>query len=234
MTISEGQTASLSGSLVATTSSTSASIASGSTQGKQTFTVNGVSFTMVRVEGGTFTMGATSEQGSDAESDEEPAHQVTLSTYSIGETEVTQELWEAVMGNNPSRFKGAKCPVENVSWNDCQDFIRKLNAETGKSFRLPTEAEWEYAARGGNKSRGYKYAGSNNLRDVAWYDDYTTYNVATKQSNERERVGMVQRLVWQLQQRKPDESEGSCEWFQPRAPWWQPVQLSRGLSLVEP
>jgi formylglycine-generating enzyme required for sulfatase activity len=132
------------------------------------FTVGGVSFTMKKVTGGTFTMGATSEQGSDAFSDEKP-HQVTLSSYYIGETEVTQALWEAVMGSNPSYFKGSILPVEQVSWNDCQKFITKLNAMTGQKFRLPTEAEWEYAARGGNKSKGYKYSGSNNIDDVAWY-----------------------------------------------------------------
>ena len=138
---------------------------SGSTR---TFTANGVSFTMVQVPGGTFTMGATSEQGSDAGSYEKPTHQVTLSSYSIGQTEVTQELWQAVMGSNPSNFKGSKRPVESVSWNDCQVFIRKLNNLTGQNFRLPTEAEWEYAARGG-KTGGTKYAGSDNLDDVAWY-----------------------------------------------------------------
>ena len=137
----------------------------------RTFTVNGVSFKMIYVQGGTFTMGATSEQGSDANFDEEPAHRVTLSNYYIGQTEVTQELWQAVMGSNPSKFKGNKRPVEWVSWDDCQTFITKLNNLTGQRFRLPTEAEWEYAARGGNKSRGYKYSGSNNLPDVAWYDD---------------------------------------------------------------
>jgi formylglycine-generating enzyme required for sulfatase activity len=126
---------------------------------------------MVRVEGGTFTMGATSEQGSDAEDSEKPAHQVTLSSYSIGETEVTQELWEAVMGKNPSTFKGNKRPVENVGWDDCKVFIQKLNEKTGKYFRLPTEAEWEFAARGGVRSRRYKYSGSNDIDAVAWYDD---------------------------------------------------------------
>ena len=118
---------------------------------------------MVYVEGGIFTMGATSEQGSDACQDEKPAHQVTLSSFSIGKYEVTQEEWQAVMGSNPSRFKGSKLSVEQVSWNDCQEFIRKLNSLTGKRFRLPTGAEWEYAARGGRKSRGYKYSGSNML-----------------------------------------------------------------------
>ena len=142
---------------------------------------------MVYVEGGTFTMGATAEQGSDAFDDEKPAHSVTLSSFHIGKTEVTQELWEAVMGNNPSDHKGAKRPVENVNWNDCQRFIRKLNQKTGKNFRLPTEAEWEYAARGGNRSRDYKYSGSNNIDDVAWYDENSggdTHEVATKRANE--------------------------------------------------
>ena len=142
---------------------------------------------MVYVEGGTFMMGATSEQGSDAYDDEKPAHQVTLSSFSIGRYEVTQEEWEAVMGSNPSNFKGKKLPVEQVSWDDCQTFIRKLNQMTGKQFRLPTEAEWEYAARGGNKSRGYKYAGGDNLGSVAWYTDNSgnkTHEVGKKQPNE--------------------------------------------------
>ena len=162
----------------------------------ETFTVNGVSFTMVTVEGGTFTMGATAEQGSDAYSDESPTHQVTLSSYNIGQTEVTQALWIAVMGSNPSCFQGdLNRPVEQVSWNDCQQFIARLNQITGKTFRFPTEAEWEYAARGGNKSQANKYAGSNTISDVAWYidncyalgssnPDYGTHAVATKAPNE--------------------------------------------------
>ncbi|MBR6180613.1 MAG: formylglycine-generating enzyme family protein [Prevotella sp.] len=131
--------------------------------------VKGVSFNMVKVQGGTFMMGATPEQGDDVMNFEKPAHQVTLSDYYIGETEVTQDLWEAVMGENPSWFKGVKHPVERVSWDDCQEFIKKLNQLTGRNFRLPTEAEWEFAARGGTKSRHYKYSGSNNVDDVAWY-----------------------------------------------------------------
>ena len=154
----------------------------------ETFMVNGVAFKMVKVAGGTFQMGATSEQGSDADSDEKPVHSVTLPDYYIGQTEVTQELWQAVMGSNPSYFKGDnQRPVEKVSWDDCQEFIEKLNRLTGKSFRLPTEAEWEYAARGGNKSKGYKYSGSNNPDAVAWYDDNSggnTHTVAQKQANE--------------------------------------------------
>ncbi|MDY4891115.1 MAG: SUMF1/EgtB/PvdO family nonheme iron enzyme, partial [Prevotella sp.] len=153
----------------------------------KTFTVKGVTFTMVAVEGGTFMMGATSEQVSDADSDEKPVHQVTLSSYYIGQTEVTQALWEAVMGKNPSWVKGDNKPVEQVSWNDCQDFVRKLSNLTCKRFRLPTEAEWEYACRGGKKSRGYKYSGSNTIRDVAWYIGNSsdgTHPVATKSPNE--------------------------------------------------
>ena len=146
--------------------------------------VKGVSFKMINVEGGTFQMGSND---SEASSDEKPVHSVTLSDYYIGETEVTQELWEAVMGSNPSGYKGSKNPVENVSWDDCQDFIKKLNKLTGKNFRLPTEAEWEYAARGGNKSRGYKYSGSNTFGDVAWYwhnSSREPHPVGTKTPNE--------------------------------------------------
>ena len=149
--------------------------------------VGSVSFRMVKVDGGTFTMGATLEQGSDVLDDEKPAHSVTLSTYYISETEVTQELWQEVMGSNPSYFKGSRRPVERVSWEDSQEFIRRLNQRTGKNFRLPTEAEWEYAARGGRKSYGYKYAGGSSVGDVAWYHDNsgnTTFPVAQKRANE--------------------------------------------------
>ena len=164
-----------------------------------TISVKGVSFKMVRVQGGTFTMGATPEQGDDAESYEKPTHQVTLSDYYIGETEVTQELWQAVMGYNPSFFNdksdSKKCPVEYVSWNDCQTFIKKLNQLTGRNFRLPTEAEWEFAARGGIKSRHYKYAGGSDIGSVAWYYDnaceegvssldFGTHPVGKKAANE--------------------------------------------------
>ena len=148
---------------------------------------NGISIDMVRVEAGTFTMGATSEM-EDPYDWEKPTHQVTLTNdYYIGKYEVTQALWKAVMGNNPSNFKGDNLPVEKVSWDDCQEFINKLNRITGKTFRLPTEAEWEYAARGGKKSRGYQYSGSNNISDVAWYSDNSgnmTNDVGSKQANE--------------------------------------------------
>ena len=138
--------------------------------------VDGVSFKMIKVKGGTFQMGSRSVE-----------HSVTLSDYYIGETEVTQALWQAVMGSNPSWFKGDNLPVDNVSWKDCQKFIKKLNKLTGRRFALPTEAQWEYAARGGNKSRGYEYSGSNNIDDVAWcYDNNSsqTHPVGTKMANE--------------------------------------------------
>jgi formylglycine-generating enzyme required for sulfatase activity len=125
----------------------------------------------VYVAGGTFTMGCTSEQGNDCDSDEKPAHQVNLSSYYIGKYEVTQAQWKAVMGTNPSEFKGDNLPVDNVSWEDIQGFLRKLNAQTGKSYRLPTEAEWEYACRGGARSTHYKYSGSNTIGNVAWYHE---------------------------------------------------------------
>ena len=147
------------------------------------YTVNGVSFKMIAVKGGTFQMGSD-----DGYEWEKPVHQVTLSDYYIGETEVTQELWTAVMGSNPSSFTGnMQRPVEQVSWDDCQTFISRLNQLTGENFRLPTEAQWEYAARGGNKSKGYTYSGSNEIDDVAWHyfnSSSTTHPVKTKAPNE--------------------------------------------------
>ena len=150
------------------------------------YTASGVTFEMVEVLGGTFDMGATPEQ-QNAHNDEKPVHQVKLSSYMIGKTEVTQELWQAVMGENPSHNKGENLPVEHVSWNDCQTFINKLNAMTGENFRLPTEAEWEYAARGMNRSKRTQYSGSANIDEVAWYTDNSegkTHPVATKVPNE--------------------------------------------------
>ena len=149
-----------------------------------TLNVSGVEFEMVWVEGDTFTMGCTSEQGGGCQDSEKPAHSVTVSSYYIGETEVTQALWMAVMGSNPSYFKGDNLPVERVSWEDAQEFIERLNQLTGRTFRLPTEAEWEYAARGGSKSRGYKYSGSNSIDAVARYDGNRTHAVKGKQANE--------------------------------------------------
>ena len=163
-----------------------------SSASSQTFTVNGISFKMVKVGGGTFQMGSND---SEADSDEKPVHSVTLSDYYIGETEVTQALWEAVMGSKPSYNGGwtssyglgDSYPAYGVSWDDCRIFISKLNSLTGKNFRLPTEAEWEFAARGGRNSNGYKYSGSNTLGNVAWYTDNSgsqTHPVKTKQANE--------------------------------------------------
>ena len=163
-------------------SSVSETVEGGQGNATKEITVNGVTFKMIKVSGGTFQMGSTS-----GGSDEKPVHSVTLSDYYIGETEVTQELWQAVMGSNPSLFKGNKRPVEQVSWFDCQTFIQKLNQLTGQNFRLPTEAEWEFAAKGGTQSQGYTYSGSNTIDDVAWYDSNSsgkTHEVATKAPNE--------------------------------------------------
>lgn len=176
----------------------------------KTFTVNGVSFNMILVEKGTFMMGATSEQEG-AQDDEKPAHSVTLTKdYYIGETEVTQELYQAVMGSNPSSYTGNQRPVECVSWNDCQTFITKLNSLTGLTFRLPTEAEWEFAARGGNKSNGYLYSGSNLIKDVACYIitcniDDEHCNVKTKIPNELGIYDMSGN-VWEFCQDRYDAS----------------------------
>ena len=161
----------------------------------ETITVKGVSFVMVPVKGGTFMMGAKAEQ-TGAFSDEKPAHKVTLSTYYIGQTEVTQALWEAVMGETPTsdgrQWKrkyglGDNYPANGISYHDVLSFITKLNNLTGRTFRMPTEAEWEYAARGGNKSKGYLYSGGNTLDNVGWYWDNctsTTHPVAQKSANE--------------------------------------------------
>ena len=192
VTISEGQTASISGSLTSSTSSSTANTlsSSGSSLSGNALTIpvkNGINIEMVKVEVGSFKMGATPEMQAPYEV-EKPVHRVTLTNnYYIGKYEVTQALWKIVMGSNPSNSKGDNLPVENVSWNNCQKFISKLNKLTGKSFCLPTEAEWEFAARGGKKSRGYQYSGSNTLGDVAWYEGNSgskTHAVGTKQPNE--------------------------------------------------
>lgn len=161
----------------------------------RTITVAGVSFNMVKVEGGTFVMGATEEEKEDADSDEMPAHEVTLSSYYIGETEVTQDLWKNVMGESPMNYDGNKHPMKNVSWDDCQQFIQRLRQLTGLPFSLPTEAQWEYAARGGKNGHRYQYAGSNDIDEVAWFSmnswdkgkdhpDFGNHEVGTKAPNE--------------------------------------------------
>lgn len=160
----------------------------------KTFTVSNISFNMLPIAGGEFTMGASLDEDEldYTEDDELPVHNVTVSDFYIGEIEVTQSLWEVVMGSNPSSHVGKNFPVENVSWEDCQLFINKLNEILsskleGNKFSLPTEAEWEYAARGGQKSLGFRYSGSNNVNEIAWYKDNSfnsTQPTAQKKANE--------------------------------------------------
>ena len=152
------------------------------------FEVGDVSFTMVKVPSGTFVMGATAEQGEEIYDWEKPKHYVTVSDFYIGQTEVTQALWAAVMDSVPSTFKDLPSnPVENVNWEDCQVFIQRLNRLTGVTFRLPTEAEWEFAARGGTQSKNTKCAGAAKPDEVAWFRDNslsTTHPVGLKKPNE--------------------------------------------------
>lgn len=200
---------------------------------KMTYTVNGISFTMISVQGGTFTMGGTSEQGDEIESNEKPKHKVTLSDYYIGQTEVTQELWEAVMGttvreqrdkeNRSYSLKGEgdKYPMYYINLWECQQFVKKLNSLlyrqlAGKTFKLPTEAQWEFAARGGTKSQNYKYSGSNTLDKIAWYSSNSrssTHSVGVKSPNE---LGIY------------DMSGNVCEWC---SDWYGPY---KGTSQTDP
>ena len=193
------------------------------------YTVNGVTFQMVDVEGGTFYMGVDSATVYDgnANIDELPAHEVTVSSFSIAETEVTQELWQAVMGSNPSQFAGdPQRPVENVTWEECQEFIARLNELTGENFRLPTEAEWEFAARGGNMTSGTLYSGSNSIDDVAWFyfnSNYGTHAVANKGANELGIYDMCGN-VW----------EWCSDWYgnYPAEPQTDPVGPAEGIRRI--
>ena len=173
---------------------------------------------MVQVQGGTFTMGCTREQRP-CYDHEKPAHQVQVRAFQIGKYEVTQQLWEVVMGKNPSHFDNCpQCPVEQVSWEDVQNFLKALN-QTGAQYRLPTEAEWEYAARGGQQSRGYQYAGGENLDAVGWYEEnsgYKPHPVGQKQANELglydlsgNVIGVGGGLVWVVHCRPSNRSSWS-------------------------
>jgi formylglycine-generating enzyme required for sulfatase activity len=189
--------------------------------------LNDFGIEMVYVKGGTFQMGSN-----DGDSDEKPVHTVTVSDFYIGKYEVTQKQWREIMGNNPSNFKNCdNCPVEMVSWNDVQEFIKKLNQKTGKNYRLPTEAEWEYAARGGSQSRGYKYAGSNNIGEVAWYDDNSsskTHAVGGKKPNELGIYDMSGNVYEWCSDWYGNYSAGSQR--NPQGPTSGPLRLLRGGS----
>lgn len=165
---------------------------------------------MVEVRGGSMKIGSTSEVDPDAFYDESPAHVVVLSSFCIGKYAVTQEEWVAVMGNNPSHFKGDRLPVDSVNWFDCNEFISRLNELTHMDFRMPTESEWEYAARGGVRSKGYRYSGSNILDSVAWFEDNSdgmTHEVGQKSANELGLYDMTGNVWEWCQDWKADYSE---------------------------
>lgn len=182
---------------------------------------------LILVEGGTFKM------GSNEDGDEKPIHDVTLDSFYIGKYPVTQAQWVAVMGNNPSHFKGDNLPVEKVSWEDAQVFLEKLNQKisplgTKGKYSLPTEAEWEYAARGGNKSKGFIFSGSNNLEDFAWYDKNSgnkTHEVGTKKANELGIFDMTGN-VWEWCQDSYDQN------YYSKSPIQNPMGALSGSSRV--
>ena len=198
---------------------------------------------MIFVRGGIFTTGCTAEQGSDCSDNEKLARQVTLSDYYIGKYEVTQRQWKNVMGNNPSSFLGDNLPVEQVSWDDVQEFIKRLNERTGGNYRLPTEAEWEYAAHGGNQSRGYKYSGSHTLGDVGWYasnSEGKTHPVGTRRAN---KLGIYDMSgnVWEWVENRQGEYGSSAQtnpaghfggsYRVPQGEGWSGLWNARGSSI---
>ena len=204
-----------------------------------------IALRMIFVEGGSFMMGATPEQGAEAEEDEKPVHEVTLSNYYMGETEITQELWEEVMGTtiyeqvqkfgdngSPIAGAGPKYPMYKINVADCKQFIEALNTMTGLQFRMPTEAEWEYAARGGKYSQGYKYPGSNDVDAVAWYkgnSNHETHPVALKQPNELGLYDMAGN-VWEWVSDWYADSYPSTSQVNPTGPTTGSLAVMRGGS----
>jgi len=184
---------------------------------------------MVYVSPGQFVMGGTSEQDGSAQNNEFPVHVVNLSPYYINKLEVTQDIWQEIMGSNPSRYQGDKRPVTNVSWNDVQTFLDGLSSRTGYLFRLPTEAEWEFAARGGNESQGYKYAGSNNVSDVySGQGSWQHTSVGRKESNELGLYDMSGNVWEYCSDVFNDFAYGPLEETNPKGPIYGSNHVARG------
>ncbi len=181
---------------------------------------------MVSVPAGCFKMGSNNWRV-----DAQPIHRVCLTAYEIGKYEITQDQWEKVMGTNPSRFKGSNKPVENVSWDDVQDFIRKLNQQTGQHYRLPTEAEWEYACRSGGRDQSY--CGGNLALIVGWYRDNsgnTTHNVGQKQANGLGLYDMSGNVYEWVQDRYDEDYYSNSPTNNPRGPSGGSVRVRRGVA----